>query len=47
MIIFSLSRKEGMAQYYKDIILRKRMLMVIIGVVAAIITELYLVKKCN
>ena len=45
LIIFSLSRKEGMAQYYKDIILRKRMLMVIIGVVAAIITELYLVKN--
>lgn len=46
-IISSISRKEGMVLYYKDIILRKRMLMVIIGVVVAIISELYLVKKCN
>ena len=39
-IVSSISRKEGIVLYYKDIILRKRMVMVIIGVVAAIVSEI-------
>lgn len=42
-IISSISRKEGMVLYYKDIILRRRMLIVIIGVVAALISELSII----
>ena len=44
-ILSSISRKEGMVVYYKDMMLRKRMLMVIMGVVAAGIAELYMVHR--
>lgn len=41
-ILSSLSKKEGTVLYFKDIILRNRMLKVILGVAAAVICQLYL-----
>ncbi|MDD4113709.1 MAG: ABC transporter permease [Herbinix sp.] len=51
-IISSISRKEGIVLYYRDIILRRRMLIVIIGVISAVISELSVlvsgtIRKCN
>lgn len=44
-IISSVRYKEGGVLYYKDIILRRRMLTVIIGVVISVFSELYVVKS--